>query len=585
MSMYHELFNVSHSSIQDLLDRMKIEPIGFKSKHVLITGGARGIGEQLAIGLAYLGCKVTIIDKLSKGKEVVNKINSLGGEAAFILQDISESVYFEKSLKASVKNYGRIDILLNNAVHFQIKDFKDLSIKEWDLHYKTNITATFIASKFVLPDMIANKSGTIVNMVALEGMSYASAMSSSKVAMRSLLISLASELGDDNGVNVMGFAPGLVSTPLIEDVWPKYCEKIKIDFRDYIKFNTNNPGYPGLMPVEDCAAGLIYNLAHANLFHGLIADPFIPLEKTGIISIKEEDIITDISKDLIDNKKAINSYIHEIIAFNKRVENKIKIKTSEITEEKNIVEGLLEQLFQKSEDLSVINDELLESNENLDRFAHTVSHDLKAPLKAIATIVSFLEEDLEGKLEEGTFDLFSKLKSRVVRLDKLINGILKYSEIKQTSILYEDIDLNILLKEISFDLNPINAVEINIQDEIPTIKGCLTRITQVFQNLLSNGIKYNDKELPVISISCEVLSEKFKFKVEDNGPGIEEKYHIKVFGFLKSFNTNKDIDSTGIGLSIVKKIVNEAEGEIWVESDGKSGSAFLFTIPKNKLSL
>lgn len=224
--------------------------------------------------------------------------------------------------------------------------------------------------------------------------------------------------------------------------------------------------------------------------------------------------------------------------------------------------------------------EIEKKNEELDQFAYIVSHDLKAPLRAISTLSTFLEEDLEGKLNEETEGNFALMRSRVARMESLINGILEYSKVGRKSSKNELIDTQKLVTDIIDSLEIDPKFKIIIQDQLPKVEFTEIQLGQVFQNLISNAIKYHDKDTGQININYHDQDGFHEFEVVDDGPGIEPQYQDKIFEIFQTLQSRDEIESTGIGLSIVKKIVEDHSGSIQVNSKIGEGSTFSFTIPK-----
>lgn len=219
-------------------------------------------------------------------------------------------------------------------------------------------------------------------------------------------------------------------------------------------------------------------------------------------------------------------------------------------------------------------------NKELEDFAYVVSHDLKSPLRGIAKISEWLEADYADKLDEDGKSQLEMLRRRVHRLDSLIDGILEYSRLGRARTEAKAIDMNALLKEI-VELNAnMRSVNVKVAPNLPTIQFVRPKMVQVFSNLISNAIKYNDKRKIEIEIGYEEQPDQHEFWVKDNGLGIEEAYREKVFKIFQTLQPKDDVESTGIGLSIVQKIIHDVNGEIWIESEMGQGTTFYFTIPK-----
>lgn len=218
----------------------------------------------------------------------------------------------------------------------------------------------------------------------------------------------------------------------------------------------------------------------------------------------------------------------------------------------------------------------------LDKFAYVVSHDLKAPLRAIGNLTGWIEEDMGDRLPADVLEHFNTIKGRVVRMEGLINGILDYTKASKNSGELQPFEVNELVRD-SIDLigPPANAV-INVRDNLPNMKAERVKLQQVFLNLIHNSIRYNDKEDIQVEIGCEDQGNDWKFFVKDNGPGIEPRYHEKIFVIFQTLNARDEVESRGVGLAIVKKIVEEEGGKIWVESEKGKGATFYFNWPKVK---
>jgi PAS domain S-box-containing protein len=221
-------------------------------------------------------------------------------------------------------------------------------------------------------------------------------------------------------------------------------------------------------------------------------------------------------------------------------------------------------------------------NKELQSFAYVVSHDLKAPLRAIAKLAQWLVEDYAGAFDAKGNEMVDLLVGRVKRMDNLIDGILEYSRIGRIVGQHETIDLNRLLPDVLDLLSPPSSIRIAIAAELPPIIGDKTRIQQIFANLIGNAVKFMDKPQGEITICCLDDGPFWRFSVTDNGPGIDPKYHDKIFQIFQTLKPRDELESTGIGLSIVKKIVEFYGGRIWVESTLGQGSSFVFTYPSIK---
>jgi signal transduction histidine kinase/methyl-accepting chemotaxis protein len=226
--------------------------------------------------------------------------------------------------------------------------------------------------------------------------------------------------------------------------------------------------------------------------------------------------------------------------------------------------------------------DLRRSNKELQEFAHVAAHDLKAPLRAIGTLADWIASDYADRFDETGRQQMRLLKGRVSRLAELIDGILHYSEIGKVGTRPEPVDLNELIAEIVALLDPPENVHLTVKNELPTVVAEKTRVGQIFRNLIDNAIKYLDKPEGHIEIGCTDDGDFWRFSVADNGPGIEKKYFQKIFQMFQTLVPRDERESTGIGLAIVKKIVELFGGGIWLESTLGQGTTFFFTLPKQE---
>ena len=221
-------------------------------------------------------------------------------------------------------------------------------------------------------------------------------------------------------------------------------------------------------------------------------------------------------------------------------------------------------------------------NEELSHFAYVVSHDLKAPLRGIKLLTEWLCADYGDQLGEEAKESLDLLQSRVGRMHNLIEGVLQYSRVGRIEKDKVEVDLNELLPSIIDAIAPPEHVTVTIEGALPHIECEPTRISQVFQNLLSNAVKYVDKPAGKIVVAHEDMGDAWRFSIADNGPGIEERYFDRIFKIFETLAPRDELESTGVGLTLVKKIVELYGGSIWVESEVGKGSTFFFTLPKQE---
>lgn len=223
--------------------------------------------------------------------------------------------------------------------------------------------------------------------------------------------------------------------------------------------------------------------------------------------------------------------------------------------------------------------ELKKKNKDLDDFAYVVSHDLKAPLRGIDNITKWIEEDHAKELSPDVKRNIDLIKGRTKRLENMINGLLDYARIGKVKRASEQVDIKGMLTELSEILVP-PSFNVTI-GEMPVIIAEKLHIEQVFSNLISNAVKYNDKSKGEIRITCVQRDGKFEFSVADNGVGIHEQYFDKIFQIFQTLRERDAFESTGVGLAIVKRIIEENKETIRVTSEPGKGSTFIFTWHNN----
>ncbi|MDM9379924.1 PAS domain S-box protein [Chlorogloeopsis sp. ULAP01] len=223
---------------------------------------------------------------------------------------------------------------------------------------------------------------------------------------------------------------------------------------------------------------------------------------------------------------------------------------------------------------------LKKRNDELDQFAYVASHDLKAPLRAIANLSEWIEEDLQGTLPEENQHQMHLLRSRVRRMEALINGLLEYSRIGRIQTPVCVVDVGELLQEVIDLVAPPSTFTIEVGAGMPIIKTKKLPLQQVFANLIGNAIGHHTRSDGHVKISVQELGDYYEFAIADDGPGIALEYQDKVFSIFQTLQARDQKESTGIGLAIVKKIVETETGAIALESQVGMGCIFRFSWPK-----
>jgi PAS domain S-box-containing protein len=235
--------------------------------------------------------------------------------------------------------------------------------------------------------------------------------------------------------------------------------------------------------------------------------------------------------------------------------------------------------YELSEQKEQLLKDLESSNEGLQEYAHIVSHDLKSPLRSISALVSWLEEDFGDKLGPAGLSQLNLMQDKIASMDQLITGILRYSSIGSEKARFEICPTLKLVQQLKATIYWPEQIALRFNGTMPSIKADKTQLQQLFQNLLSNAIAYMDKPKGQIEIGYNDLGDLHEFSVKDNGIGIPKAYQEKIFEIFETLESGKG--SSGIGLSIVKKIVQLHGGTIWVKSEYGAGATFYFTIKKD----
>lgn len=239
--------------------------------------------------------------------------------------------------------------------------------------------------------------------------------------------------------------------------------------------------------------------------------------------------------------------------------------------------------FKRQTQLENLAKELKRSNEALEAFASMASHDLKEPLCTITSFLKLIELRNSDTLQKESRDHLKFALNAAERLRNLIQDLLDFSRIGMKETIHSDFELSEAVEKAMTNLG--DTVSENLPrlfvGELPRIHADLDRTIQLFQNLISNAIKYRSHAAPLIRIKAKRLADKWLIEVADDGIGIEKQYHDRIFEMFRRLH-GQEIPGSGVGLGICRKIVEQQGGKIWVESEPGKGSRFYFTIPHNQ---
>ena len=248
---------------------------------------------------------------------------------------------------------------------------------------------------------------------------------------------------------------------------------------------------------------------------------------------------------------------------------------------------LILALAERADTLGTMNSQLLQitgqleqRNKELDEFAYIASHDLKAPLRAIANLASWLQEDISDLIPDENQQQLDLMQKRVQRMNDFIEGLLQYSRAGRQGLDLSPVDTHALVREILEAQAVPEAFRIIVPDRMPTLHTHKILLEQVLANLIGNALKYHDRPDGTIIVAVSDQGDQVEFAIADDGPGIDPQYHQKIFGIFQTLASRDTVESSGIGLSIVKKIVEQQGGGITVRSTPGEGSTFSFTWPK-----
>jgi len=336
------------------------------------------------------------------------------------------------------------------------------------------------------------------------------------------------------------------------------------------------------MVAINSAASEITDLAMKDVLGKTLDENFPRLREKGIPQKYAEVVRTGIPYDLESiyyGDDRVNMAVFSVKAV-PILGNCVAVLFEDISERKRVEAEIHKLNVELKQRVRKRTAELEAANKELTSFAYIVSHDLKAPLRGINHLTHWLVEDYADTFDDKGKEMIELLIGRLKRMDSLIDGILEYSRIGRIVNKDKEVNLNRLMREVIDSIAPPEHIRILIENELPVIVGDITRIVQVFQNLLNNAVEFMNKPQGEIKIGCIDEGSHWTFSVADNGPGIDPKYHEKIFWIFQTLESRDVRESAGIGLALVKKIVEFYNGKIWVESTPGKGSVFSFTLPK-----
>jgi signal transduction histidine kinase len=318
------------------------------------------------------------------------------------------------------------------------------------------------------------------------------------------------------------------------------------------------------------------------------ATPIVMLISSVLAVIIVVWLVTKIMQELLDNRRLqselfeVNQQVSQRIAqirvlAEQVVRGDYKVKITDSAADN--LGGLAASLNHMTQTLDASFSALEKRNQELDQFAYVASHDLKAPLRGVTTIVKWIEDELAAELSPQLRTYLEQMKGRLSRLEDLINGLLAYARVGRTAQTPTTVAVAELLDEVAELVVPPDFT-LRVGPDMPTLTTDRLSLQQVFTNLLSNAVKYHQRGAGNLEVTCKDAGQFYEFRVQDDGPGIAPEYHQKIFLLFQTLRDRHTAESTGIGLSIVQKIIDEHHGTIRVESAAGQGAGFIFTWPK-----
>jgi PAS domain S-box-containing protein len=309
-----------------------------------------------------------------------------------------------------------------------------------------------------------------------------------------------------------------------------------------------------------------------------IVNDWKPVHSEDVLMRNGKSCLRDFVPLSIDGKPFGRLWLHIDITERKKIEEKLHESNTKLIKEVHD--------HQNTElKLKELVTELKRSNKELEQFAYVSSHDLQEPLRMVALFTQLLERRYKGKLDDDADDYIKFIVEGAQRMKLLIDDLLSYSRVNTKGGEFNPINMDKVMDNVLSNLHLISeekSAEIIVHEPLPNIIGDESQMMHVFQNLIANGIKFNDKEKPEIIVSAQEDSNGWIFSVSDNGIGIAPEYQAQIFEIFKRLHDRDEYPGTGIGLAICQKIIERHGGKIWVESSKGKGSIFYFTISNIK---
>lgn len=295
----------------------------------------------------------------------------------------------------------------------------------------------------------------------------------------------------------------------------------------------------------------------------------------------EKLLLEDTQRALLNILDDLNTSNEELQKAQNVLELRVAQRTAELERSNAQLRAEMEERRKAEESLTQRTKELARSNGELEQFAYVASHDLQEPLRMVSSYVQLLATRYRGKLDQDADDFIGFAHEGAVRMQTMINDLLAFSRVGTRGKAFQPVNLEKALTQAMENLKLAivdKGAEVT-HDPLPVVRGDLGQLTQVFQNLIENGIKFRAEEPPRVHVSARLQGNEYVCSVRDNGIGISPEFQDRIFVLFQRLHTRKEYPGTGIGLAICKRIVERHGGRIWIESKPAEGSCFYFSMP------
>lgn len=344
-------------------------------------------------------------------------------------------------------------------------------------------------------------------------------------------------------------------------------------------------------PIGEAAnpLGVVHvGIAQASMSKALMQGVFLDLA-IGIVAVLAAIGASFVASGPVrQSLKDLNAFVKRVAAGESRG-GRLDSELSEVDRVATALNDLVRRIEEAQAAVARAQKEWKAAQKEMDEYTYVISHDLKEPLRGIEAFSKFLVEDYRDRLDEEGRHRIDVIRTSALRMQRLINDLLKFSRMGQQKNPFTPVGLNAMLMHVRVNLQyALDAKKVDLRvNKLPTVMCDATALTEVFHNLISNAIKYNDKPHPVVEVGCEERPNphsgepEYVFHVRDNGVGIKAEYFEKIFQIFQRLQ--RDDEGTGIGLTIVKRVIEWHGGRIWVESEVGKGTTFYFTLPKREV--